>query len=159
MDLLLAGVGTRNSQPPCSCAGKKQPAGLSGFCRLGHIRRQKRADRLHMCPNLHMLQLEDAASTAGNDDPTYPPQKGNDDPTHRQPKTQKISGHRVNDVPGLHTVREGGLEPPRCCHHWHLKPARLPIPPLARSSKKKLYTHLVPSSKTSSKTTLAAPAL
>src|SRR5699024_7789828 len=30
-------------------------------------------------------------------------------------------------------VREGGLEPPRPCGHWHLKPARLPIPPLART--------------------------
>ncbi|VXB96974.1 hypothetical protein CITRIK5_70371 [Citricoccus sp. K5] len=29
-------------------------------------------------------------------------------------------------------VREGGLEPPRPFEHWHLKPARLPIPPLAR---------------------------
>jgi hypothetical protein len=32
-----------------------------------------------------------------------------------------------------HTVREGGLEPPRPFEHWHLKPARLPIPPLART--------------------------
>lgn len=24
-------------------------------------------------------------------------------------------------------VREGGLEPPRPCGHWHLKPARLPF--------------------------------
>jgi hypothetical protein len=24
-------------------------------------------------------------------------------------------------------VREGGLEPPRPCEHWHLKPARLPF--------------------------------
>ncbi len=30
-------------------------------------------------------------------------------------------------------VGEGGLEPPRPCGHRHLKPARLPIPPLARS--------------------------
>ncbi len=29
-------------------------------------------------------------------------------------------------------VREGGLEPPRPEGHRHLKPARLPIPPLAR---------------------------
>lgn len=28
-------------------------------------------------------------------------------------------------------VREGGLEPPHPCEYWHLKPARLPIPPLA----------------------------
>ena len=32
------------------------------------------------------------------------------------------------------SVREGGLEPPRSCDHWHLKPARLPIPPLARAA-------------------------
>src|SRR5690606_11804090 len=31
-------------------------------------------------------------------------------------------------------VREGGLEPPHPCEYWHLKPARLPIPPLARVS-------------------------
>ena len=30
------------------------------------------------------------------------------------------------------SVGEGGLEPPRPCGHRHLKPARLPIPPLAR---------------------------
>src|SRR3546814_10924289 len=29
-------------------------------------------------------------------------------------------------------VSEGGLEPPRPYGHWHLKPARLPIPPLRR---------------------------
>src|SRR5690606_32352086 len=34
----------------------------------------------------------------------------------------------------LTVVREGGLEPPRPCGHWHLKPARLPIPPLARAT-------------------------
>ena len=28
-------------------------------------------------------------------------------------------------------MREGGLEPPHPCEYWHLKPARLPIPPLA----------------------------
>ena len=31
-------------------------------------------------------------------------------------------------------VREGGVEPPRPFGHWHLKPARLPIPPLARDA-------------------------
>ena len=31
----------------------------------------------------------------------------------------------------LSFVGEGGLEPPRACAHWHLKPARLPIPPPA----------------------------
>ena len=29
-------------------------------------------------------------------------------------------------------VREAGVEPARPCEHWHLKPASLPIPPLAR---------------------------
>ncbi len=28
-------------------------------------------------------------------------------------------------------MREGGLEPPRCLHHWILNPARLPVPPLS----------------------------
>src|SRR6266487_2369655 len=27
---------------------------------------------------------------------------------------------------------KGGLEPPRACAHWLLKPARLPVPPLRR---------------------------
>ena len=31
-------------------------------------------------------------------------------------------------------VREGGLEPPHPFGHRHLKPARLPIPPLARGT-------------------------
>ena len=30
-------------------------------------------------------------------------------------------------------VRKGGLEPPQCCHHWNLNPARLPIPPLPQA--------------------------
>ena len=29
-------------------------------------------------------------------------------------------------------VQEAGLEPARYCYHRHLKPARLPIPPLPR---------------------------
>ena len=32
-------------------------------------------------------------------------------------------------------VREAGVEPARPCEHWHLKPASLPIPPLARMGK------------------------
>ena len=31
-----------------------------------------------------------------------------------------------------HVVREAGVEPARPCEHWHLKPASLPIPPLAQ---------------------------
>ena len=31
----------------------------------------------------------------------------------------------------LFLVREAGVEPARPCEHWHLKPASLPIPPLA----------------------------
>ena len=30
------------------------------------------------------------------------------------------------------SMRRMGLEPTRCCHHRHLKPARLPIPPSPR---------------------------
>ena len=29
----------------------------------------------------------------------------------------------------MHLVPGAGLEPARPCEHWHLKPARLPIPP------------------------------
>ena len=32
----------------------------------------------------------------------------------------------------LRLVREAGVEPARPCEHWHLKPASLPIPPLAQ---------------------------
>ena len=31
-------------------------------------------------------------------------------------------------------VQEAGLEPARYCYHRHLKPARLPIPPLLRTN-------------------------
>ena len=44
-----------------------------------------------------------------------------------------IRTHRLSetgsDYMGL--VREAGVEPARPCEHWHLKPASLPIPPLA----------------------------
>ena len=30
-------------------------------------------------------------------------------------------------------MQEMGLEPTRYCYHWHLKPARLPIPPLLQA--------------------------
>ena len=33
----------------------------------------------------------------------------------------------------LYIVQEMGLEPTRYCYHRHLKPARLPIPPLLRT--------------------------
>ena len=33
---------------------------------------------------------------------------------------------------GARIVRKGRLELPRCCHHWNLNPARLPIPPLSQ---------------------------
>ena len=43
-------------------------------------------------------------------------------------------------------VREAGVEPARPCEHWHLKPASLPIPPLAHliqlaecSAQRKIY--------------------
>jgi site-specific DNA recombinase len=49
--------------------------------------------------------------------------------TEEPPAPQAAEGSR-NDW----MVGEGGLEPPRPCGHWHLKPARLPIPPLARGA-------------------------
>lgn len=39
--------------------------------------------------------------------------------------------NRIDEIQKLFVVREGGLEPPHPCEYWHLKPARLPIPPLA----------------------------
>ena len=45
----------------------------------------------------------------------------------------------------LFVVREAGVEPARPCEHWHLKPASLPIPPLAqvvlRRSAQEIYYH------------------
>ena len=35
-------------------------------------------------------------------------------------------------VVSFFVVREAGVEPARPCEHWHLKPASLPIPPLAQ---------------------------
>ncbi len=32
-------------------------------------------------------------------------------------------------------MQEMGLEPTRYCYHRHLKPARLPIPPLLRTNR------------------------
>ena len=46
---------------------------------------------------------------------------------------------------GDELVREAGVEPARPCEHWHLKPASLPIPPLAqvvlRRSAQEIYYH------------------
>src|SRR5437016_10828243 len=40
---------------------------------------------------------------------------------------------------GLHVrMPKGGLEPPRACAHWLLKPARLPVPPLRRIELRKI---------------------
>ena len=58
-----------------------------------------------------------------------------------------IRTHRLSetgsDYMGL--VREAGVEPARPCEHWHLKPASLPIPPLAqvvlRRSAQEIYYH------------------
>ena len=50
----------------------------------------------------------------------------------------------------LFVVREAGVEPARPCEHWHLKPASLPIPPLARGlectvcSVYEIYYHILP---------------
>lgn len=44
--------------------------------------------------------------------------------TQKPPESQRFRGFPL--------VREAGVEPARPCEHWHLKPASLPIPPLAR---------------------------
>ena len=60
---------------------------------------------------------------------------------------EKQKGHPL-DV--LFVVREAGVEPARPCEHWHLKPASLPIPPLARGlectvcSVHEIYYHILP---------------
>ena len=38
-------------------------------------------------------------------------------------------------------MQEAGLEPALCCHNRHLKPARLPIPPLLRTRRHYLPTN------------------
>ena len=45
-----------------------------------------------------------------------------------------IRTHRLSETGSdyIGLVREAGVEPARPCEHWHLKPASLPIPPLAR---------------------------
>ena len=50
-------------------------------------------------------------------------------------RTMKISSpDKILSGLDIFMVREGGFEPPRPCEHWHLKPASLPIPPLAHKS-------------------------
>src|SRR5205807_6176212 len=46
-----------------------------------------------------------------------------------------VGGERGSDTAEILAVMpKGGLEPPRACAHWLLKPARLPVPPLRRGS-------------------------
>ncbi len=49
-------------------------------------------------------------------------------PAGRPPAGRTLPGLSIPEA-GL---RPRGLEPPRGCPHWHLKPARLPIPPRPR---------------------------
>ena len=46
-----------------------------------------------------------------------------------RPKGPSSACNRASVVP------KGGLEPPRACAHWLLKPARLPVPPLRQEGK------------------------
>ena len=63
---------------------------------------------------------------------------------------QEKTGHPF----GCPVVREAGVEPARPCEHWHLKPASLPIPPLAHlvvercCSAQDVYYHRSPSMST-----------
>ncbi len=45
-----------------------------------------------------------------------------------------MTDHSLGVVCQLIMVREAGVEPARPCEHWHLKPASLPIPPLAHGA-------------------------
>ena len=45
-------------------------------------------------------------------------------------------------------VREAGVEPARPCEHWHLKPASLPIPPLAQVAQQLISAGLILSRRT-----------
>ena len=48
-------------------------------------------------------------------------------------RCQPLAGHLKSESSVFYRVklevRMRGFEPPRGCPHWHLKPARLPIPP------------------------------
>ena len=52
-----------------------------------------------------------------------------------------IRTHRLSETGSdyIGLVREAGVEPARPCEHWHLKPASLPIPPLAHPIQLALY--------------------
>src|SRR5439155_23139835 len=45
----------------------------------------------------------------------------------RSPEEVVLLAVRKQPLTCTFTVGEGGLEPPRGCPHWHLKPARLPF--------------------------------
>ncbi len=51
--------------------------------------------------------------------------------THTTLTSHKSTAY-VIEQPNSAALPRKGLEPPRCCHHWYLKPARLPIPPSGR---------------------------
>ena len=42
---------------------------------------------------------------------------------------EKIRNIMQNNLLRILSVPRVGIEPTRCCHHWILNPARLPIPP------------------------------
>ena len=45
------------------------------------------------------------------------------------PPSAMLGGYAERS-PRTASMPKGGLEPPRACAHWLLKPARLPVPPL-----------------------------
>ena len=53
--------------------------------------------------------------------------------------TQKTRNLNHSNSISCYQMQEMGLEPTRYCYHRHLKPARLPIPPLLRTN------HILPS--------------
>ena len=62
---------------------------------------------------------------------------GNDVVVSAAPCMKAVAGCEKPD--GLSTLSQlpkKGLEPPRPCGHWYLKPARLPIPPPGRSRRR-----------------------
>ena len=92
--------------------------------RLAAMRRSRNVARGGSCPYRHSTRRFAAGGASGG---RGPPRLGSQQPlAHETTKTPEKHGGL------LHFVREGGVEPPRPFGHWHLKPARLPIPPLAR---------------------------
>ncbi len=70
----------------------------------------------------------DGHSSGSDEDPRRSATTGGNSRAARQPSPHRAKQH-FNCFGQGHLVPRKGLEPSRPLSHWHLKPARLPIPP------------------------------